>query len=134
MNEMNQTAENYIRAVEKELGTKEKQVLTDFITLVKDYYTEHPDCTEQDLIEMFGMPESVAEQYQEAFPEKIKQRKKRKRWITIFCIIVLATLAVGLGYYVVDTFYHSIGGYATETIIIHDGSAAPDIDTNNIAP
>lgn len=90
---------------------------------LEDFVPQTGDCTVEDLIELFGRPEEIAQQLLDAVPLKTRVEIQRKKWAcaaTAFAAI--CALLTGMGYWCwkVSQGHIEVKTYESEPIIISD--------------
>lgn len=128
MSEKYTIVEQYLKNISDLLNSvnKEDDTIDGLRNELYDYADNHPDYTMQDLIDVFGTSEKVANNILESQGNidskkivKKKKKKKKKKLIYILIAVLLITAISGATY----IFYLNaigLGGYTTQVLVIED--------------
>lgn len=124
---MNNIVEQYINNVKRELYhlIPAKEYILDLRTNLEEYMQQFPGSTYLDLVEQFGSPKSVAEEFiANQNPNTPKERAKQRKKVRLFviCTLVIITLLICL----VVALSGNRQAYYTDTTIIEEEIEVPE--------
>lgn len=102
--EQNNIKKKYIKAVKDHLCSiaPSKDFMEMLSNNIDEFMSANPNCTYDDIIDQFGEPEDVAEDYlsesKESLPGKLIKKNRHKKWI----IVVLVIALIAGGFYLWD--------------------------------
>ena len=126
MSEKYTIVEQYLKNISDLLNSvnKEDDTIDGLRNELYDYADNHPDYTMQDLIDVFGTSEKVANNILESQgnidSKKIVKKKKRKKKLIYILIAVLLIAAISGAAYIFYLNTIGLGGYTTQVLVIED--------------
>lgn len=101
---MDKRTKHYIKKVSSKMKcsrSKKAEYIETLSGAIEDYISEHPDCTEKEIINYFDTPSKVASEYMEDInPEEINNyilsQRRLKRLILIISIMILIGIAIAI--------------------------------------
>ena len=116
---------SYFQQLEQRLdcpnGTR-KRFLTKTRQAAEEFLRQKPDATRQELIDLLGDPEELAQGFLETLePEVLERYRKRKKFLLRGCVAALLAILIGVSTWCVVLWHTSQELEVTETTTIYYG-------------
>ena len=119
----------YFQQLEQRLdcphGTR-KRVLTKTRQAAEEFLREKPDATRQELIDLLGDPEELAQGFLETLePEVLERYRKRKKFLLRGCVAALITVSVTISVFAVTFKKTPVQVEINDTLTIYSEFTLP---------
>lgn len=119
----------YFQQLEQRLdcpnGTR-KRFLTKTRQAAEEFLREKPDATRQELIDLLGDPEELAQGFLETLePEELERYRKRKKFLLRGCVAALITVSVTISVFAVTFKKTPVQVEINDTLTIYSEFTLP---------
>ncbi len=119
----------YFQQLEQRLdcpnGTR-KRFLTKTRRAAEEFLREKPDATRQELIDLLGDPEELAQGFLETLePEELERYRKRKKFLLRGCVAALITVSVTISVFAVTFKKTPVQVEINDTLTIYSEFTLP---------
>lgn len=119
----------YFQQLEQQLdcpnGTR-KRFLTKTRQAAEEFLREKPDATRQELIDLLGDPEELAQGFLETLePEALERYRKRKKFLLRGCVAALITVSVAVSVFAVTFKKTPVQVEINDTLTIYSEFTLP---------